>query len=72
MDYIQFITLIATLGTVAFFGYKHSEKVRMEMNENRKETDRKLEAIQKEMKDFHGNLCKLEERFLNWLMKGSK
>lgn len=25
-------------------------------------TDKKIEAIQQEMKDFHGRLCKIEER----------
>lgn len=27
------------------------------------QTDRKLEAIQLEMKDFHGRLCTIEERY---------
>lgn len=26
------------------------------------QTDRKVEAIQQEMKDFHGRLCDIEER----------
>ncbi len=27
------------------------------------QTDRKLDAIQLEMKDFHGRLCTIEERY---------
>lgn len=27
------------------------------------QTDRKLDAIQQEMKDFHGRLCTIEERY---------
>jgi len=27
------------------------------------QTDRKIEAIQQEMRDFHGRLCTIEERY---------
>jgi len=39
-----------------------SQNIREENKQYSKETQRILEAIQSEMKDFHGRLCAIEER----------
>ena len=65
MDMIQVLTVIgvavANIGTTItlfIWATSHAE-------ENRKEFARILEAIQQEMKDFHGRLCAIEERNKN-------
>lgn len=62
MDIIQVLTLVgvavANIGTtITLFLWSTSHA-----DENRKESNRILEAIQAEMKDFHGRLCAIEER----------
>jgi hypothetical protein len=62
MDMIQVLTVIgvavANIGTtITLFMWATNRS-----EENRKETVRLLEAIQMEMKDFHGRLCAIEER----------
>ncbi len=58
MDYALMIGILANtlamIGTCIFF-YFHS--------------DGKINAIEKEIKDFHGRLCKLEEKYFQWLMR---
>ena len=38
----------------------------------RAESRADFRQLNEEMKDFHGRLCKLEERFVNWLMTKGK
>jgi hypothetical protein len=62
MDMIQVLTVIgvaiANIGTtITLFMWATSRS-----EESRKETGRIIEAIQMEMKDFHGRLCAIEER----------
>lgn len=62
MDIVQVLTIfgfaIANIGTILIM-FIWSTKL---STENRKQTARLLEAIQLEMKDFHGRLCAIEER----------
>lgn len=55
MDWIQFTILIVTMG--GFFLWNRGES----RADNRRALDL-IEAINKEMKDFHGRLCAIEER----------
>ena len=55
MDWIQFIIFIGS--TVGLFFWNRSES-RADM----RHIMSLLDAIQKEMKDFHGRLCALEEK----------
>lgn len=55
MDWIQFIIFIGS--TIGLFFWNRSES-RSDMRHMLSIID----AIQKEMKDFHGRLCALEER----------
>lgn len=62
MDLVQVLTVIAVaianIGTtITLFMWSTSRS-----EENRKEGARLIEAIQLEMKDFHGRLCAIEER----------
>lgn len=73
MEWIPVISMfLATIGIICWFhmqsraDWKHSDQKidenRREANENRKEITQILQAIQEEMKDFHGRLCAIEER----------
>ncbi len=55
MEWAQFLILIATLGGLFLW--------------NRSESRQDFRALNAEIKDFHGRLCTLEERFLNWLTR---
>jgi hypothetical protein len=55
MDWTQFLILIVTMG--GFFLWNRGEA----RSDNRRALDL-IEAINKEMKDFHGRLCAIEER----------
>lgn len=63
MDLPQIITIFAivatNLGTVIFL-YCHGDN---KMKEHRHETQAILQGIKDEMKDFHGRLCAIEERY---------
>ncbi len=52
------VILVTTLGTTIPL-YIHSSSQAREMH---KETSAQLQAIQQEIKDFHGRLCAIEER----------
>lgn len=73
MDMVQVLTVIgvaiANIGTTItlfIWSTNHSESIRkqisLQVEEQRRETNRLIEAIQMEMKDFHGRLCAIEER----------
>lgn len=55
MDWLQVLTLIGS--NVALFLWARSES-----RADYRALRQLIEAIQEEMKDFHGRLCKLEER----------
>lgn len=55
MDWIQLAVLIITMG--GFFLWNRGES----RADNRRALDL-IEAMNKEMKDFHGRLCAIEER----------
>lgn len=73
MDMVQVLTVIgvaiANIGTTItlfIWATNHAEAIRkqisIQVEEHRRETNRLIEAIQIEMKDFHGRLCAIEER----------
>jgi hypothetical protein len=69
MDIISIVTIaaivLANIGTtIGLFTWATSHAA----NDSR-ETKRILEAIQAEMKDFHGRLCAIEERNTTRIMK---
>jgi len=55
MEWTQFLILIATLAGLFLWN-------RSEANNDRREMLAIINAIQQEIKDFHGRLCSLEER----------
>lgn len=62
MDYLAIFALfLANAGLILWF--------RAESRQDWRHLDEKTDAIQKEMKDFHGRLLILEERYFNWLMR---
>jgi hypothetical protein len=73
MDLVQVLTVIgvaiANIGTTItlfMWSTNRSEENRKELkatiDENNRETNRLIEAIHQEMKDFHGRLCTIESR----------
>jgi len=64
MEWIQFVIFFVT--TVGFlYTIRHETKREIERsNEDRKEIISIMKKSQEEMKDFHGRLCTLEERYL--------
>lgn len=66
MEWIQVITLfLANAGLILW--------MRAESRSDWRQMDAKLDEfkteMRSEMRDFHGRLCVLEERFINWLIK---
>ena len=63
LDWTQVLTIFVivstNLGTVIALYIQLDKKIK----EGRKETQFILTAIQQEMKDFHGRLCTIEERY---------
>ncbi len=63
MDWTQVLTVFAViatnLGTIIALYCQLDRK----LDEQRKETMAILMGIQQEMKDFHGRLCSIEERY---------
>lgn len=55
MDYIQFITML--VATIGLFAWNRSES-----RSDYRSVLSLMQAIQNEMKDFHGRMCSLEER----------
>lgn len=56
MEWMQFALLIITLGGLFFWN-------RSEANSDRRDMVTLLKGIQDEIKDFHGRLCTLEEKY---------
>lgn len=66
MDWTQVLTILG--GNIALFlwatrqaraDFLHLDR---KLDENRKETNQIVKAIQEEIKDFHSRLCKIEEK----------
>jgi hypothetical protein len=55
MDWVQALAIIAS--NIALIMIMFGTTIMMWLH-----TDKKIEAIQEEMKDFHGRLCAIEER----------
>jgi hypothetical protein len=55
MDWTQVLTIVGS--NIALIIVMFSTTIMMWLH-----TDKKIEAIQQEMKDFHGRLCAIEER----------
>lgn len=68
-SWLQLVTIVVSnlVVVLTFFGISISlhNRLREEIGAIRIETG----AIKDEMKDFHGRLCTLEERYYNWLMR---
>lgn len=66
MDLTTLITVaslvLANIGTTIFLFTWATNHGSEEMREHRRQTTEILQAIQQEMKDFHGRLCAIEER----------
>lgn len=56
MDWAQFGLMLVTLAGLFFWN-------RSEANSDRRDMVNVLKGIQDEMKDFHGRLCTLEEKY---------
>lgn len=56
MEWLQFGILILTLGGLFFWN-------RSESNSDRRDMMNLVTAIKDEIKDFHGRLCQLEEKY---------
>ena len=56
-----FAVIATNLGTIIALYMQLDRKI----DENRKEANDILKAIQAEIKDFHGRLCSIEERAKN-------
>lgn len=54
-EWLQVLVMAVTVA--GLFLWNHSE-----MHSNQRENRALIEAINKEMKDFHGRLCSIEER----------
>jgi len=65
MEWMQFIGFILTIGGLFFWS-------RTESNADRREIHSILREMQQEMKDFHGRLISLEERYLKMKNKENK
>ena len=59
MDWLQVLTIAGS--TIGACFYMHRESVRMHQQLSREMND--------EMKDFHGRLCSLEERYIQLMQK---
>lgn len=61
MDWIQFSLFLLSMGGMWLSSRSDWRRTDTKIEEHRKETNEILRAIQAEIKDFHGRLCKIEE-----------
>ena len=61
-SWIQILTIIVSnlIVILTFFG------ITISLHNGMRED---IREIKKEMKDFHGRMCTLEERYINWLTR---
>lgn len=71
MDWIQFILFIIALTGMYFSLKSDANRDRESAKEDRREMLNIMRSHEKEMKDFHGRLCTLEERYLQ-IITGKK
>jgi len=69
MEWAQFSILIATLAGLFLWSRSEARIDRDEARSDWRHMDTKVDAIHAEIKDFHGRMCALEERYLNWVMR---
>lgn len=66
MEWLQFIILMITLGGLFLWNRSESNSDRRDFQNENKEIRRELievmRSIDKEMRDFHGRLCAIEDR----------
>lgn len=62
MEWMQVLILFLANAALIFW-------FRSESRSDWRHMDNKLDEMRSEMKDFHGRLCILEERFINWLTR---
>ncbi len=63
MDWVQIITMIITnIGFVTVLFLLNRTESRNDYKHMEARTDAILNAIQQEMREFHGRLCAIEER----------
>lgn len=55
MEWTQFLIMLVTVAGLFFWN-------RTESNNDRRDMVNLIKSIEKEMKDFHGRLCAIEER----------
>ena len=65
MDYIAFFGLLGTFASLFFWS-------RSESRDDSRRIEDLLSGIKDEMKDFHGRLCALEEKYLQLNEKTKK
>lgn len=65
MEWIQFFILLITIGGLFFWNRSEANSDRRSFENDNKELRRELievmRGIDKEMRDFHGRLCAIEE-----------
>ena len=72
MDILTVVTIAtAALANISTMIFLFTWATNHAANDSR-ETKRILEAIQLEIKDFHGRLCKIEERNASKILKDSQ
>ena len=68
MDWIQFARFVITVGGLFLWNRSEANADRRELKNSidalKNSTDAQIGAIQTEIKDFHGRLCALEEKYL--------
>lgn len=62
MDWTQFAIFFLSMIGMWLTSRADWRKTDQKIEEHRRETNTILNAIQSEMKDFHGRLCAIEER----------
>lgn len=65
MAWEQFLILLITLFGMFYWLKNDSQNMKEEMSADRRDMLTLLRGIQDEMKDFHGRLCTIEERYRN-------
>lgn len=77
MDWLQVLTIVgATVGSCVYFRKETKEQIdglsketKEQIGELRSEWKQWRTSHDAEMKDFHGRLCKLEERYIQMMQR---
>lgn len=65
MDWLQFGIFLLTIGGIYWSTRSDLNALRAEASADRRDILQLVRSIDKEMKDFHGRLCAIEERNRN-------